>query len=64
MASPQKSFECSQQDSTEHALIYFLDFITEALQSGKYAIEVYLDVKKAIDCVNHEILIKNLTFMV
>ena len=53
-------FGFRQNHSTEHALIYFIDFVTKSLEDGKHAIGVYLDVKKAFDSVNHTILKRKL----
>jgi len=46
--------------SSTHALIHATELIREACDSGKYASTVYLDLRKAFDTVNHEILFKKL----
>jgi hypothetical protein len=42
--------------STEHNLIQVTNFIGEALNEGKWCIGVFLDLKKAFDTVQHDIL--------
>jgi exonuclease III len=43
--------------STKTALINIIDKLQKALDSGKYAIGVFIDLCKAFDTVNHEILL-------
>ena len=46
--------------STSHAIISLVEIIRPVLTSGKLMIGVFLDLKKALDTVNHAILIKKL----
>jgi hypothetical protein len=46
--------------STEHNLIQVTNFIGEALNEGKFCIGVFLDLKKAFDTVQHDILLRKL----
>jgi hypothetical protein len=46
--------------STEHNLIHLTNYISEALNSNKFCIGVFLDIKKAFDCVPHDLLILKL----
>ena len=46
--------------STVDALLNVVPFIQEALSSGDFAGGLFLDLKKAFDTVNHQILIKKL----
>jgi retron-type reverse transcriptase len=46
--------------STEDALLNLTDKISKALDEGKYTIGVFLDLSKAFDAVNHEILFSKL----
>ena len=48
--------------STDHALINITENIRDALDEGKYACGVFVDFQKAFDTVNHNILIKKLSF--
>jgi hypothetical protein len=43
---------------TEHNRVQVINFITNAINNGKYCIGVFLDLKKAFDVCSHEILIK------
>jgi retron-type reverse transcriptase len=44
--------------STEHAILELTDKISKAIDEGKYTLGIFLDLSKAFDTVNHEILIK------
>ena len=44
----------------KHALLEITEKIKQACDSGKYACGVFLDLQKAFDTVNHDILLKKL----
>ena len=46
--------------STEHAIIELVDNITRAIDEGKYTVGIFLDLSKAFDTINHNILISKL----
>jgi hypothetical protein len=46
--------------STEHNLIQVTNYIGQALNEGKWCIGVFLDLKKAFDTVQHNILLNKL----
>ena len=48
--------------STTHALLELVEEITSSLDNNKYAIGVFIDLKKAFDTVDHDILAKKLHF--
>ena len=45
---------------TQDALMTLVDKITKALDEGRIMIGVFLDLKKAFDCVDHGILLRKL----
>jgi hypothetical protein len=49
--------------STEHNLLHVVNYISQALNDGKYCIGVFLDLKKAFDVCSHPILLKKLEKM-
>ena len=46
--------------STEHAILELTDKISKAMDEGKYTMGIFLDLSKAFDTVNFEILFKKL----
>ena len=46
--------------STSHALIPLVERVSKALDTGKYVVGVFLDLKKAFNTVDHSILLKKL----
>ena len=48
--------------STSHALIHLYDKISEAIDKKEITIGVFIDLSKAFDTVNHEILLKKLQY--
>ena len=48
--------------STEYASLEMVDRISQYLDNGKLPITVYLDLSKAFDTINHEILLKKLKY--
>ena len=48
--------------STSMALVTLVDKVTEALDTGQCIIGVFLDFSKAFDTVDHDILLRKLTF--
>ena len=53
----KKQFGFQNSHSTNHALITVTETIGEALDGNEYSCWVFLDLQKAFDTVNHEILI-------
>ena len=49
-----------QKYSTSHALIHLTDKIREQLDSGNFACGIFVDLQKAFDTVDHDILIQKL----
>ena len=46
--------------STQHAVIYLVNNITNSLDSSDIVIGVFLDLKKAFNIVDHKIILKKL----
>ena len=46
--------------STSHAIITLVDKVSRALDTGKFVIGLYLDIKKAFDGASHSILLEKL----
>ena len=45
---------------TSHALLYLTESIRSAIDNGKYACGVFVDLEKAFDTVDHQILLRKL----
>ena len=54
----QYQFGFRKHHSTSHAIITLVERVTKALDTGKYIVRVFLDLKKAFDTVDHSILLK------
>ena len=55
-------FGFRSKHSTDHALIQITENIKNALDNGKYVCGVFIDLQKAFDTVNHDILIDKLSY--
>ena len=55
-------FGFRQKHSTNHALVDITETIREALDNGKFACGIFIDLQKAFDTVNHDILINKLNY--
>ena len=54
----QHQYGFRKNRSTEHAIIELTDKISKAIDEGKFTIGIFLDLSKAFDTLNHEILLK------
>ena len=57
-----RKFGFCKSHSTSHAIITLIDRVSQALDTGKYVVGLYLDItlRKAFDAVPHSILLKKL----
>ena len=53
-------FGFRKKHSTQQAIISLVQNITQSLDSGDIVIGLFLDLKKAFDTVNHDILLRKL----
>ena len=58
----QFGFRC--QHSTEHAIVELVDKILNSFSEEKYTLGIFIDLSKAFDTVDHQILLKNLFYTV
>ena len=56
----EKLFGFRKGHSTEHALIELVNRIYDSFSENKYTLGVFIDLSKAFDTVNHNILLKKL----
>ena len=56
----KQQFGFRPKHSTTHAIIRITETIREALDKGKFACGVFVDLQKAFDTVNHKVLLKEL----
>ena len=50
--------------STCHAILTLVEEIINSLDNNKYSIGVFIDLKKAFDTVDHDVVAKNYIYMV
>ena len=53
-------FGFRKNNSTTNALIQITEKIKESIDNGKYGCGIFIDLRKAFDTVNHEILLNKL----
>ena len=55
-----KQFGFQKDHSTDHALLQLVDQIYESFEHKEYTMGVFIDLSKAFDIVDHNILLKKL----
>ena len=58
----EKQFDFQRNNSTEHAILQLTQDITSSFEKGEYTLEVFINLSKAFDTVDHQILIKKLQY--
>ena len=53
-------FGCRENNSTELAITTFYDKLLKNLDENKITFSIFLDLRRAFDSVNHEILLRKL----
>jgi len=53
-------FGFQRKKNTQHKLISLINYISKALNDGEYCIGIFLDLKKAFDTVDHNIILTKL----
>ena len=59
-----KQFGFQTGHSTEHAIVQLVDQILESFEHNKYTLGVFIDLSKALDTLDHSILLKKWNYMV
>ena len=58
----EKQFGFQRNNSTEHAILQLTRDITDSFEKGEYTRGVFIDLSKAFDTADHQILIKKLQY--
>ena len=58
----EKQFGFQRNNSTEHAILQLTQDIRDSFEKGEYTLGVFIDLSKAFDTVDHQILIKTLQY--
>ena len=56
----ENKFDSQLNNSTEHAILQFTCDIYQNFENGKFTLGVFIDLSKAFDTVDHQILLKKL----
>ena len=59
----EKQFGFQRNNSTEHVILQLTRDITGSFEKGEYTLGVFIDHSKALDTVDHQILINKVTVL-
>lgn len=57
----QEQYGFEENSNTTAACLALTDFVTRSMDKGKYTACIFIDLQKAFDCVDHEILLYKLS---
>ena len=57
----EKQFGFQNSHSTDHAIIQLIDEISKSFEKNEYSLGVFIDLSKAFDTVDHQILLGKLS---
>ena len=57
-----KQFGFQLNNSTEHAILQLVNYVSSSFERGKYTLGIFIDLPNAYDAVDHEILISKLEY--
>ena len=58
----KNQFGFRKKHSTESALVTLIETVTDALENKESTVAIFLDLKKAFDTINHDILLDKMFF--
>ena len=56
----EKQFGFQASNSTKHAVIHLISQILDAFNENKYTLDIFVDLSKAFDTIDHNILLRKL----
>ena len=57
-----KQFGFQKRHSLEHAILQLVEQIHQSFEKNEFALDVFVDLSKAFDIVDHQILLKKLEY--
>ena len=57
-----KQFGFQKGHSREHAILQLIELINQSFEKNEFILGVFVDLSKALDAVDHQILLKKLEY--